>query len=394
MFRILTLSKISTKGLEIFPRDGYEIASEIPSPDAILVRSTDMQGLELAPSLKAIARAGIGVNNIPVDRCTARGIVVFNTPGANANSVKELVIAGLLLSSRRIVEGIRWVDTLKDRGEDLPKLVESGKGAFEGPELRGKTLGVIGLGAVGVLVANDAVALGMNVVGYDPFISVESAWGLSREVRRAKVLDALIAESDYITLHVPLLEGTRGMINKTRFALMRKGVRLLNMARGGLVSNADLRDAIKAGIVASYVTDFPDAELLRMDRVIAIPPLGASTPAAEENCAAMAVRQTIEFLENGNIRNSANFPECEMGAISAESRLLIANRNIPNMVGQVTTLLASEGINISDLLNRHRGDLAYNIIDVDGTPGPGTLQRILATEGIIMARVLRPDGRS
>ena len=288
----------------------------------------------------------------------------------------------------------RWVDTLRDRGEDIPKLVEAGKSAFEGPEIRGKTLGVIGLGAIGVLVANDAVALGMNVVGYDPFISVESAWHLSREVRRAKVLDALVSESDYITLHVPLMEETRGMINKLRFSLMRRGMRLLNLARGGLVNNADLRDAIKAGIVACYVTDFPDAELLQMDRVIAIPHLGASTPEAEENCAVMAVRQTMEFLENGNIRNSANFPECEMGSIGAESRLLIANRNIPNMVGQVTTVLASDGINISDLLNRHRGDLAYNIIDVDGIPGPGTLQRILATEGIIMARVLRPDGRS
>ncbi len=318
---------------------------------------------------------------------------MFNTPGANANSVKELVIAGCSWSPRaassRASDGPR---SLKDKGEDVPKLVESGKGVFEGPELRGKTLGVIGLGAVGVLVANDAVALGMNVVGYDPFISVESAWGLSRDVRRAKVLDALIAESDYITLHVPLLEGTRGMINRARFALMRKGARLLNMARGGLVNNADLRDAIKAGIVSCYVTDFPDTELLGMDRVIAIPHLGASTPEAEENCAAMAVRQTIEFLENGNVRNSINFPECEMGSIGSESRLLIANRNIPNMVGQVTTLLASDGINISDLLNRHRGDLAYNIIGIDGVPSAQTMQKILGIEGIIMARLLRPDG--
>jgi D-3-phosphoglycerate dehydrogenase len=392
MFRILTLNKISSKGLDLFPREGYEIASEIPTPDAILVRSADMHGLEIPPSLKAIARAGIGVNNIPVDLCTARGIVVFNTPGANANSVKELVIAGLLLASRRIVEGIRWTETLRGKGEDVPKLVESGKGAFEGPELRGKTLGVIGLGAVGVLVANDAVALGMKVVGFDPFISVESAWGLSRDVRRASVLDAIVAESDYITLHVPLLEATRGMINKARFALMRKGTRLLNMARGGLVNNADLREAIKAGTVACYVTDFPDAELLGMDRVIAIPHLGASTPEAEENCAAMAVGQTIEFLENGNVRNSINFPECEMGPIGSASRLLIANRNIPNMVGQVTTLLAADGINISDLLNRHRGDLAYNIIGVDGVPSPQTMERIMAIDGIVMARLLRPNG--
>ncbi len=393
MFRIQTLSRISARGLELFPREGYEVASEIPAPDAILVRSTDMHGYQMPASLKAVARAGIGVNNIPVDRCTAAGIVVFNTPGANANAVKELVIAGLLLSSRRIVEGLRWVESLKDKGEDVPKLVESGKAAFEGPELRGKTLGVIGLGSIGVLVANDAVALGMNVVGFDPFISVESAWGLSRDVRRAKVLEALIAESDYISLHVPLRDETRGMINKPRFALMRRGVRLVNMARGGLVSNPDLQEAIKAGIVSCYVTDFPDAELLRMDRVIAIPHLGASTPEAEENCAIMAVRQLVDFLENGNVKNAANFPECEMGRIGAESRLIIANRNIPNMVGQVTTLLASEGINISDLLNRHRADMAYNIIDVDGIPSPQTMDRIRAIDGIIMARLLRPDGR-
>jgi len=393
MFRIQTLSRISPKGLDLFPREGYEVASEIPTPDAILVRSTDMHGHELPGSLKAITRAGVGVNNIPVDRCTARGIVVLNTPGANANSVKELVIAGLLLSSRRILESVQWIDTLKNKGEDVPKLVEAGKAAFEGPELRGKTLGVIGLGAIGVLVANDAVALGMSVMGFDPFISVESAWGLSREVRRAKVLDTLIAESDYITLHVPLLEETRGMINRTRFALMRKGVRLLNLARGGLVNNADLRDAIRAGLVACYVTDFPDAELLEMERVIPIPHLGASTPEAEENCAVMAVRQTMAFLEHGNVKNSANFPECEMGPVGTDSRLLIANRNIPNMVGQVTTQLASDGINISDLLNRHRGDLAYNIIDVDGAPSAQTMERIRAIEGIIMARLLASDGR-
>jgi D-3-phosphoglycerate dehydrogenase / 2-oxoglutarate reductase len=391
MFRIQTLNRISSKGLDAFPREHYEVASEIPTPDAILVRSADMTSHELGSSLKVIARAGAGVNNIPVERCTARGIVVLNTPGANANAVKELVLAALLLSSRRIVEGLRWVDSLKQKGDEIPRLVESGKSAYEGPEIRGKTLGVIGLGAIGVLVANDAVALGMNVVGYDPFISVESAWGLSREVRRAKVLDALIAESDYITLHVPLAENTRGMINRTRFALMRKGVRLLNLARGGLVNNADAIEAIASGTLACYVTDFPDSDLVGVDRVIVIPHLGASTPESEENCAVMAVRQTIEFLESGNVRNSVNFPDCEMGPVGTESRLLIANRNIPNMVGQVTTLLAAEGINISDLLNRHRGDMAYNIINIDGTPQLSTMARILAIEGVIMARLLRRE---
>jgi D-3-phosphoglycerate dehydrogenase / 2-oxoglutarate reductase len=391
MFRIQTLNRISSKGLDAFPRERYEVASEIPTPDAILVRSADMTSHELASSLKVIARAGAGVNNIPVERCTARGIVVLNTPGANANAVKELVLAALFLSSRRIVEGLRWVDSLKQKGDEVPRLVESGKSAYDGPEIRGKTLGVIGLGAIGVLVANDAVALGMNVVGYDPFISVESAWGLSREVRRAKVLDALIAESDYITLHVPLAENTRGMINRTRFALMRKGVRLLNLARGGLVNNADAIQAIGSGTLACYVTDFPDSDLVGVDRVIAIPHLGASTPESEENCAVMAVRQTIEFLESGNVRNSVNFPDCEMGPVGTESRLLIANRNIPNMVGQVTTLLAAEGINISDLLNRHKGDIAYNIINIDGTPQPSTMARILAIEGVIMARLLRRE---
>ena len=397
MFRIRTLNRISPKGLALFSREGYEVASEIPNPDAILVRSADLHTMELPPSVKTVARVGIGVNNIPVDRCTERGIVVTNTPAANANGVKELVLAALLISARRVVDGVVWARSLADRGEEVPRLVESGKARFEGPEIRGKTLGVIGLGAVGVLVANDAVALGMDVTGFDPFISVESAWGLSRQVRRANVLESLVAESDFITLHVPLIEKTRGMIGRDRFSLMKKGVRLLNFARGGLVNNADLRQAIADGVVFHYVTDFPEADLLGLEQVIPIPHLGASTPESEDNCAVMAARQTVSFLESGNIRNSVNFPECEMGPITSRSRLVIANRNIPNMVGQITTLLAAEGINISDMLNRHRQELAYNIIDVDGVPSDQVVRRIRDIEGIIMAGLLlrnHADGRA
>jgi len=337
MFMIQTLSKISPAGLELFSRDLYEIASEIIHPDAILVRSHNMHQMELPHTLKAIARAGTGVNNIPIDACSARGIVVFNTPGANANSVKELVITGLFLASRKIVQGIQWAKNLADRGDEAPKLVEKGKSQFAGTEIKGKKLGVIGLGAVGVMVSNDAVSLGLQVTGYDPFISVESAWGLSREVRKAQGLESLLADSDYLTLHVPLNEETEGMINHSRFAIMKRGMRLLNFARGGLVNTADLREAIDRGIVEAYITDFPDAELLNMDGVICIPHLGASSFEAEENCAIMAVNQIRDFLERGNIHNSVNFPVCEMGIIG-DHRLVIANRNIPAMVGQITAV--------------------------------------------------------
>lgn len=387
MYKIQTLNKISTLGLELFQRDEYEIASEIMHPDAAIVRSFDMHEMALAESLKVIARAGAGVNNIPIEKCSEKGIVVLNTPGANANSVKELVIAGMLLCSRKVYQGITWAKTLIGKGDEVPKLIEKGKSNFEGPEILGKRLGVIGLGAIGVKVANNAVALDMDVVGYDPIISVEAAWELSHEVKRAMGLDGLLAKSDYITLHLPLNDKTKGMLNKDKFALMKKGVRILNFARGGLVNNEDLKSAIKEGIVASYVTDFPDEELLKMDNVISIPHLGASTPEAEDNCAKMAAVQVKNFLEFGNIKNSVNFPDCEMEP-TGRTRITVGNNNVPNMVGQITTILAEEKINIADLLNKSKGDLAYNIIDIDGKVTPAAVEKLKAIKGVIMVRVI------
>jgi D-3-phosphoglycerate dehydrogenase len=386
-FLVQTLNKISPLGLEKFPRDLYEIASEIIHPDAIIVRSHEMNRMELPPSLRAVARAGTGVNNIPVETCTQRGIVVFNTPGANANSVKELVLTGLLISSRNVIQGIQWARTLTGKRQDVSQLVEKGKGTFAGPEISGKTLGVIGLGAIGVMVANDAAALGMKVFGYDPFISIDSAWGLSRNIKKARGLESLLANSDYITLHVPLTSETQGMIDHTRFAIMKKGVRLLNFARGGLIHKHDLKEAIKEGIVAAFVTDFPDEELLQMENVICIPHLGASSPEAEDNCAIMAVNQIREFLEKGNIRNSVNFPTCEMDIIG-EKRIVIANRNIPAMVGQITAVLADQGINIADMLNRSKGNVAYTIIDIDSEISVKSIEKIRNIEGVLMIRII------
>lgn len=388
MYKIQTLNKIATIGLELLPRDNYEVASEILNPDAILVRSANMLEMDLPASVKAVARAGAGVNNIAVDKCSELGVVVFNTPGANANGVKELVITGLLLSSRRIVPGIMWAKSLVGKGDEVPKLIEKGKGDFTGPEIKGKRLGVIGLGAIGVMVANDAVELGMQVTGYDPYISVEAAWGLSRNVKRARGLESLLAESDYITLHVPLSDKTKGLINRERFAIMKKGARLLNFARGGLVNNEDMKEALKDGTVSCYVTDFPDEDLLRLDNVISIPHLGASTPEAEDNCAIMAVNQIRDFLEHGNIKNSVNFPDCELDSFGTAKRIVIANKNVPNMVGQITTYLAAEKINIADMINRHKGDYAYNIIDIDGEIPASIVEKLKAINGVIMVRVI------
>ncbi|MDZ7317223.1 MAG: phosphoglycerate dehydrogenase [candidate division KSB1 bacterium] len=388
MFKIKTLNKISPLGLEVLPRADYEISSEIANPDAIIVRSFNMLDMELPPSLKAVARAGAGVNNIPIDRCTERGIVVFNTPGANANGVKELVICGMLISSRKVVEGINWAKTLIGQGDQVPNLVEKGKAQFEGPEIKGKTLGVIGLGAIGVLVANDAVALGMRVLGYDPFISVDRAWGLSRAVEKALSLDDLLARSDYVSIHVPLTNDTKGMINKDKFAVMKKGARLLNFARNGLVNNSDLKQAIADGIIACYVTDFPDEELLQMEGVIAIPHLGASTPESEENCAIMAAQQVKDFLEMGNLRNCVNFPDCEL-PFTSKARVIIINRNVPTMMGKMTALFAEKNINIANMINRHKGDYAYNIIDIDADIEEADLEALRKTDGIIMVRLLK-----
>jgi D-3-phosphoglycerate dehydrogenase len=387
MFKIQTLNKIAAIGLDQLPRDQYEVASEILNPDAVLVRSADMLKLELPATLKGIARAGAGVNNIPVDTCTGKGVVVFNTPGANANGVKELVIAGLIMAARNVAPALVWARSLSGKGEEVPKLIEKGKGDYAGVEIKGKKLGVIGLGAIGVMVANDAEALGMEVSGYDPFISVEAAWGLSRTVKRAPRLETLIAESDYITLHLPLSDKTKGLIGKEKFAIMKKGVRLVNFARGGLVNNKDLKNAIAEGIIAAYVTDFPDDELISMDNVVAIPHLGASTEEAENNCAIMAVRQLRNFLENGDVKNSVNFPDCGLPR-SAAQRIVVATDNVPNMLGQITAILAADKVNIAEMLNKSKGQLAYNIIDVDSAVTEKHVERIKGIKGVIMARIV------
>ena len=387
MFKIQTLNKISSVGLDILPRENYEIASEFTSPDAIILRSFKMHDMELPDTLLAVARAGAGVNNIPVEKCSERGIVVFNTPGANANSVKELVIASLFLSSRKISDSIEWCKGLEGNGEEVPKMVEKGKSMFTGPEIMGKKLGVIGLGAIGVMVANAASALGMEVTGYDPFISVESAWGLSRDIKKGISLDSVIAGSDYISVHVPLNENTKGLFSREKFGIMKKGARLLNFARGGLVNNEDLKKAVSDGTIACYVTDFPDEDLLKTENVIAIPHLGASTAEAEENCAEMAARQLKDYLETGNIKNSVNFPDCRM-ELNGNNRLLIANRNIPNIIGQVTSMLAADRINISDYLNKHKDDFAYNIIDVEADLPENIIDKLKGIDGIISVRII------
>ncbi len=387
MFRISTMNKISPEGLNLFPRDKYEVASDLPNPDAILVRSASLLDMEFPASVKAIARAGAGVNNIPIPRCSENGIVVFNTPGANANAVKELVIASMLLSSRKIVDGINWCRTIKDKADEVPNLVEKEKSQFEGPELRGKTLGVIGLGAIGVMIANDAHALGMDVIGYDPYISVDAAWSLSRAISRADTIESLLAKADYITLHVPLAEETKGLINAEKIRIMKKEARIINLARGGLVNETDLLAALAADKLGAYVTDFPNAELLESDKVICIPHLGASTPEAEDNCAFMAVKQLMDFLEMGNIKNSVNFPHSKLDQRSPH-RLLVINRNIPNMVGQISTHLAEANINIMDLVNHHKTDFAYNIIDTEDEIPAAVLEKLSAVDGIIRVRTI------
>ena len=389
MFKIQTLNKIDPEGLKNFPLDRYEIASEFSNPDGIIVRSMKMHDMKLPSNLKAIARAGAGVNNIPIDKCTNQGVVVFNTPGANAHAVKELTIAGLLLASRDVAGGIEWAKTLIGQGDQVPALIEAGKNNFAGQDIRGKTLAVIGLGAIGVLVANAAQALGMKVLGYDPFISVKHAWKLSRNVGRAEGMESLLANADYVTLQIPLSDETKNFINKDKFKMMKDGVRLLNFARGGLVNNTDLAAAIESGKVARYVTDFPDEGTLKMDKVISIPHLGASTAESETNCAIMAVDQMREFLENGNIINSVNFPAAEMEHTGG-ARIIVANKNIPNMVSQISTLLATEGYNIANMLNRNKAEIAYNIIDVDRKQAdPALADKIAAISGVIMVRIIQ-----
>lgn len=389
MFKIQTLNKIDTEGLTLFPLGSYEIASELPNPDAIVLRSFEMHNMELPASLKAVARAGAGVNNIPIDKCTEKGIVVFNTPGANANGVKELVIAGMLLASRDISGGIEWAKTLIGQGDQVPALIEKGKNNFAGQEIQGKTLAVIGLGAIGVLIANAATSLGMKVIGYDPYMSVKQALRLSREVIWVEGIQPLLSQADYVTINIPQTAETKGYLNKEKFKMMKSGVRILNFARGGLVNNNDLKDAISEGKVACYVTDFPDETTLKMDKVISIPHLGASTVESETNCAIMAVNQTKEFLEHGNIINSVNFPDAEM-EMHNEARILIANQNIPNMVSQISAVLAADGINIDQMLNKKRNELAYNIIDVDRPVIDESIrEKLMAIDGIFMVRIIQ-----
>jgi len=388
MYKIQNLNKIDEEGLKLFPADQYNINSAITDPDAIILRSFNMHDMELPSSLKAVARAGAGVNNIPIEKCTEKGIVVFNTPGANANAVKELVMAGLLLTSRDIAESIEWAKTLKGKGDEVSKLVEAGKNNYAGQEIKNKTLAVIGLGAIGILVANMAQALGMRVIGHDPYMSISAALRLSRNVEIASSVESLLAQADYVTINVPQTPETKGYINKERIAKMKDGVRILNFARGTLVNNADIKEALETGKVHRYITDFPDADVLEMKNVIAIPHLGASTAEAETNCAIMAVDQLKEFLQNGNVINSVNFPSAEMDRHNG-ARIIIANKNVPNMVGQITTLLAASNVNIAGMLNRNRDQIAYNIIDVDKSSiEQDLIEKIKAIDGIFLVRVI------
>ena len=383
MYKIQTLNEISDKGLSLLGKE-YKVEDQQENPDAIIVRSAKMHDMELGDSLLAIARAGAGTNNIPTQACAEKGIVVFNTPGANANAVKELVVAGLLLSSRRIISGINWAQTLET---DVAKAIEKGKSQFTGPELAGKTIGVIGLGAIGVMVANVAHSLGMNVIGHDPYISVHAAWGLSRRISYAETMDEVLACADYISIHVPLLKETTNMFNKELFEKVRPGLRLLNFSRDGLVDNSDLKVAIEKGQVGYYVTDFPTEELLGNDKIIAIPHLGASTPESEENCAVMASKQIKDYLENGNIVNAVNYPHCEM-AWNTGWRITIMHKNVPNMVGQITGALAKEHINIVDMMNRSKGEWAYTMIDTSTEVSASMLPELEKIEGIIRMRFL------
>ncbi len=383
--KIQTRNEIAPAGLNLLPENLYEVGSSLPEPDAILLRSHKLSAEDIGSSVKAVARAGAGVNNIPVEECSRRGIVVFNTPGANANSVKELVIAGLLLSSRKIHEGIQWVENQK-ADSALSKNVEKEKKSFAGSELYGKSLGIIGLGAIGVLVANAAVNLGMTVHGFDPFISVSSAWGLSSSVNRCESLNELVAKSDYLSLHIPLSDNTRHFINATLLDRARRGLRVLNFSRGELVDIPAMAEKLKSGRISRYVTDFPSPELQGIPGVLMIPHLGASTREAEENCAVMAVKQLRDFLEEGNIANSVNFPSCYQEP-AGDSRLLIANKNIPNMLSQILEILAGEGLNIEKMVNKNRGELAYNIIDLSsGCLHDTTMKKLAAIEGVISLR--------
>ncbi len=389
MYKVLTMNQISPKGLERFPRDKYEVASEITSPDAILVRSNPIKPEDLPSSLRSIARAGAGVDKICVDDCTIRGIPVFNTPGANANSVKELIMLSLLLSSRGVIRGIRFLDQLAKETDDpkeITKIVEKEKKRFAGSEIINNTLGIVGLGAIGSKVAEMAMSMGMEVLGYDPSISVESAWRLSNKVQRIENLPTLLGKSDFITLHLPMLESTRYMINDESLSFVKKGARLLNFSREGIVDPKAVVGALDNGTLSKFITDFPHPVLMGREDIILMPHIGASTVEAEENCATMAADQSIDFLENGNIVNSVNFPTTVLER-SGECRIAFSNKNIPNMLGQVLPILAESNINVLDMLNKSRGDIAYSLMDVDKVVNEETLERIRNIDGVYSVRL-------
>lgn len=384
MFNILTLNKIAKCGLDQL-NDNYKITDDANvDADGIILRSFKMHDMELPESLKAVARAGAGTNNIPIDKCSEKGIVVFNTPGANANAVKELVIAGMLLASRDVIGGVAWVNTLT--GDDVDKQVEKGKSNFAGCEIKGKTLGIIGLGAIGILVANAAYALGMEVIGYDPYLSVDSALKLSRHVKKANSPEEVYAAADYITIHVPLMDSTRNTINAETIAQMKDGVIILNFARGGLVNNADIKKALADGKVAKYVVDFADSETVNQPGIINIPHLGASTAESEDNCAVMAAQELADYLENGNILNSVNFPNCSLPEDNI-GRIAIAHKNIPNVIAKFTEALSS--VNISDMINKSKGELAYTIINTDHAIPAEAIEKLNQIDAVIRVRVIK-----
>lgn len=387
MYQIKTYNKISPIGLSQFDSSKYEISDSVESPVGAVVRSAALHEEKFPESLLAIARAGAGVNNIPCDRCAEEGIVVFNTPGANANAVKELVIAGLLLASRKVVPGIEWAKTLKGNGAEVGKMVEKGKGSFVGPEIMGKTLGVVGLGAIGVLVANAAAKLGMKVYGYDPYLSIKSAWSLSSSTIHCADVNELYAKCDYITLHIPCTKDTKGSINKDTFAIMKDGVRILNFARGELVNSGDMLEALASGKVASYVVDFPSDEMLGVENVVAIPHLGASTPESEDNCAYMAANELIDYIENGNIVNSVNMPAVSMPR-STEARVCVIHKNVPGIISAITTALAEKETNVSNMQNSSKGEVAYTILDIDSIH-EGIEDKLMSVDGIIRVRVIK-----
>lgn len=387
MYQYHCLNPIAGKGLGLFDEQ-YKKTETLEECDAILVRSAKMHEMDLPENVKVIARAGAGVNNIPVKDCAEKGIVVFNTPGANANGVKELVLAGMLLASRDIVGGIEWVQKEKEK-EDIDKLAEKQKKQFAGCEIKGKKLGIIGLGAIGAMVANAASALGMDVYGYDPYISIDAAWSLSRTIKHIKSIDEIYSDCDYITIHVPLLDSTRGMIDKEAFKKMKDGVVLLNFARDLLVDEDALLECLESGKVKKYVTDFANHTVAGKPGILVTPHLGASTEESEENCAVMAVKEVRDFLENGNIKNSVNFPNCDMGICTAVGRIAICHKNIPNMLSQFTKILGAEGLNIADMTNKSKGEYAYTLIDLESAASKEALEELCQIEGVAKVRVVK-----